>query len=157
MEIVELFVEYPSGMTITDRASYLRDADQVYPSERLEAILRDIGITEAPPAVSAVIDGVNVRLDSRIDGCFSVGETVALSSPESWFARRLLFFYAPTKDQRQQFGRFCHTIAAAAFLGAVGVWHSTQFWTVESVKLEASLIVGFVITFVRGMHSFRGE
>jgi hypothetical protein len=157
MEIVEIFVEYPSGMTITDRASFSRDADQVYPSERLQALLREFSITEAPPAVSAVIDAVTVQLDSRTDGSFSVGEAMRSSRPGSAFARLLLLFSQPTKDQRQQFGRFCHTIAAAAFLGAVGVWHSTQIWTVESVKLEASLILGFVITFVRGMHSFRGE
>ncbi len=157
MEIVEIFVEYPSGMTITDRASYSCDAGQVYPSERLQAVLREFSITEAPPAVSAAINGVNVQLDSRIDGSFSVGETMQSRNPESALARLVRLFTEPTKEQRQQFGRFCHTIAAAAFLGAVGVWHSTEIWTAESVKLEASLILGFVITFVRGMHSFRGE
>ncbi len=157
MEIVEIFVEYPSGMSITDRASFSRDANQIFPSERLQAVLREFSITEAPPAVSAVIDGVTVQLDSRTDGSFSLGETLEPPNQKGAFARLLLLFSEPTKDQRQQFGRFCHTIAAAAFLGAVGVWHSTEIWTVESVKLEASLILGFVITFVRGMHSFRGE
>ena len=35
MEIIEIRIEYPSGMSITDRASYLADAGHVYPSERL--------------------------------------------------------------------------------------------------------------------------
>jgi hypothetical protein len=38
-------------------------------------------------------------------------------------------FITPAKDQRQQVGRFCHTLAAAAFLEAVGVWHSTRVRT----------------------------
>jgi hypothetical protein len=157
MEIIEIFIEYPSGMTIRDRASYLRDVEQVYPSERLQAVLREFSISEAPPSASALIDGADVRLDSRTDGSFSVGETLQQVRPEGLIGPLLQAFIDPTKDQRQQFGRFCHTIAAAAFLGAVGVWHSTQDWTVESVKLEASLVLGFVVTFIRGMHSFRGE
>lgn len=157
MEIIEIFIEYPSGMSIADRASYMSEAGQVFPSERLQACLREFSVTEAPPAVSAVIDGETVRLDSRTDGSFSVGDTLPESQAAGIFARLLQPFTVPTEDQRQQFGRFCHTIAAAAFLGAVGVWHSTQQWTLESVRLEVSLVLSFVVTFVRGMHSMRGE
>ncbi|MPW08351.1 hypothetical protein GCT19_22215 [Paraburkholderia sp. CNPSo 3155] len=157
MEIVEIQVEYPSGMTISDRASYLREMEQVYPSERLLGILREVCVTEAPPAVSALIDGATVRLDARTDGSFGISETLRRSGAEGVVVRLLQPFTDPTKDQQQQFGRFCHTIAAAAFLGAVGVWHSTQEWTLESIKLEASIILGLMITFVRGMHSMKGE
>lgn len=157
MEIVEIFVEYPSGMTITDRASYSCDAGQVYPSERLQAVLREFSITEAPPAVSAVINGVNVQLDSRIDGSFSVGDSISVGKGDSLVDLVLQPFLNPTKDQRQQLGRFCHTLAAAAFLGAVGVWHSTQVWTLADVKLVASLVMSFVLTFVQGMISIKGE
>lgn len=157
MEIIDIFVEYPSGMTISDRASYLREAEEVCPSERLQAILREFSITEAPPAVSAIIDGATVQLDGGTDGGFEISETLVPMKPAGIVLRLIQPFTAPTKDQRQQFGRFCHAIATAAFLGAVGVWHSTQVWTPENVKLEASLVLGFVITFVRGMHSMKGE
>ncbi|WP_454875580.1 hypothetical protein [Paraburkholderia xenovorans] len=157
MEIVEIVVEYPSGMTISDRASYLRDAGQVYPSERLQAVIREFSISEAPPAVSVVIDGATVQLDSKIDGTFAVGNPVVGEQEDSLISLLLQPLLNPTKDQRQQFGRFCHTLAAAAFLGAVGVWHSTQVWTLSEVKLEASLVAGFVLTFIQGMISIKGE
>lgn len=157
MEIVDIVVEYASGMAISDRVSYLRDADQVYPSERLQAVMREFSISEAPPAVSAVIDGVTVQLDWTTDGIFSVGDVIGCRREDSLIGRVLQPFLDPTKDQRQQLGRFCHTLAAAAFLGAVGVWHSTQVWTLVDVKLEASLVASFVLTFIQGMISIKGE
>lgn len=157
MEIIDIFVEYPSGMTISDRASLLRESGAVYPSERLQAVLRDFSLSEAPPAVSAVVDGATVCLDNRSDGSFETGETLVPIVAAGIVFRLLQPFTDPTRDQRQQFGRFCHAIATAAFLGAVGIWHSTQIWTLENVRLEVSLVLGFVITFVRGMHSMKGE
>ncbi|MFM0756096.1 hypothetical protein [Paraburkholderia strydomiana] len=157
MEIIDIHIEYPSGMSITDRATYLADAGHVYPSERLHAVLREFSISEAPPVVSAVIGGVNMQLDSRTDGSFAIGDPDCDGRNESFFSIVLQPLSTPTKDQRQQFGRFCHTLAAAAFLGAIGVWHSTQVWTFADVKLEASLVAGFVLTFVQGMISIKGE
>jgi hypothetical protein len=155
MEIIDIFVEYPSGMTIADRASYLREADQVFPSERLQAFLREFSMTEAPPAVSAIIGAEILRLDSRTDGCFSVGETLPKNQAGRAPVRLFQPFTDPTENQRQQFGRFCHTLAAAAFLGAVGAWHLTQQWTPESITLEISLVLSFVLTFLRGLHSMK--
>lgn len=157
MELIDLSVEYPSGMTITDSASYLREMQQVFASERLQTILVDLTVSEAPPVVTALIDGATVRLDQRTDGSFSVGETLSATTSQGIGYLFLQPFLDPTKDQRQQFGRFCHTLAAAAFLGAVGVWHSMQVWTFVEVKLEASLVLSFVITFFQGMRSTKGE
>jgi len=157
MEIIEVLIEYASGMTLTDRATYSDELDQVYLSERLRAVISEFGMTEAPPAVSATIGGVSVQLEARVDGSYSVVEgRVALRN--SGFMWTLIQPFAePTKDQRHQFGRFCHTLAAAAFLGAVGLWHATTEWTPAIVQQEAGLIVSFVITFIRGMVSMKGE
>lgn len=157
MEIIEIRIEYPSGMSITDRASYLADAGHVYPSERLQAVLREFCISEAPPVASAVIDGANVQLQSRIDGSFAIGDSMGDGSNRSFIAIAIQPFSKPTKDQRQQIGRFLHTLSAAAFLGAVGVWHSTSVWTFADIKLEVSLIGAFVLTFVQGMIAIKGE
>jgi len=157
MEIVEIRIEFPSGITFTDRASYSADAGQVYPSERLRSVLREFSASEAPPVASAVIDGATVLLDSTTDGSFARAETKGDGSKRSLMAIFLQPFLTPTKDQRQQIGRFLHTLAAAACLGAVGVWHSTSVWTLADIKLEASLIGAFVLTFVQGMIAIKGE
>ncbi|CAD6556548.1 hypothetical protein LMG28727_06135 [Paraburkholderia kirstenboschensis] len=97
-----------------------------------------------------------MQLDSRIDGTFSVGDEIA-TGRDSAVKVLLQPFLDPSNDQRQQFGRFCHTLAAAAFLGAVGVWHSTKAWTAADIKLEVSLVASFMLTFVQGMISIKGE
>ncbi|BCF98042.1 hypothetical protein PPGU19_026110 [Paraburkholderia sp. PGU19] len=76
-------VEHASGMTITDYANCLRDVDQLYPSECLEVVLPEFGIGEAPPAVSAAVDGMNVQLDSMTDGSFAIAGATDNGEEES--------------------------------------------------------------------------
>ncbi|GAB7522591.1 hypothetical protein [Paraburkholderia sp. 2C] len=155
MEIVDVVVEYPSGLTITDRANLARDKQHVYPSAKLVTAMFILSRVEASAAVSAIIDGDIVQLDRQPEGHFLIGRTLLPEKPASILGRILQPFLDPTDDQRQHFGRFCHTLSASAFLGAVGLWHATDIWTLESVKLEASLVLALVITFVRGMLSMR--
>jgi hypothetical protein len=155
MEIVDIVVEYPSGMTITDRASLVREKQHVYPSAKLVTAMFVLSRVEVTGSVSAAIDGDIVQLDRQPEGHFVIGRTLLPAKPASISGRILQPFLDPTDDQRRHFGRFCHTLSASAFLGAVGLWHATDTWTLESVKLEASLVLAFVITFVRGMLSMR--
>jgi hypothetical protein len=157
MEIVDVFVEYPSGMSIFDSATYSRGFNQVCVSERLAAVLRELGVTEAPPEVTATIDGVPVVLQQCTDGCFSV-EFATHEQPKQgpgFLLRRIGHEWS--EDQRQQFGRYAHTLSAASIVGAVGYWHSTQVWTATAVFNIAMLVVFFVILFLAGMDSMNGE
>lgn len=157
MEIVDVVVEYPSGLTITDRASLVRDKQHVFPSAKLVTAMFTLSRVEASAEVSAVIDGDIVQLERQSEGHFVIGRILLRARPRSIVGRILQPFTYPTDDQRQHFGRFCHTLSASAFLGAVWLWHATDIWALESVKLEASLVLAFVITFVRGMLSMKGE
>jgi hypothetical protein len=158
MEIVDVFVEYPSGMTITDRATYMRDLGQVCLSERLAAVLREFSATEAPPAVTARIEDTISQLEARVDGSFSVA-VPAVESTKKGASQTLPveFGKAWSKDQRQQFGRFCHALTVASLAGFVGYWHSTQNWTIGAILNEAALVVVVVLTFIVGMDSMNGE
>ena len=114
-------------------------------------------MSEAPPAVSAMIDGASVQLDVRVDGNFSV---IANTNEPNRIRTGLIathFGHAWTKDQRQQFGRYVHTLSAASIVGAVGYWHSTQLWTVSAVFNVAMLCVWFVLLFYADMDSMNGE
>jgi hypothetical protein len=157
MEIVDVFVEYPSGMSISDSASYARGFNQVCISERLAAVLREFSVTEAPPEVTATIEGVPVVLHQRTDECFSVEfSTDEQPKQRPGFLLRLIG-HEWTEDQRQQFGRYAHTLSAASIVGAVGYWHSTQVWAATTVFNIAMLVVFFVILFLAGMDSMNGE
>ncbi|MFL9995283.1 hypothetical protein PQR34_32200 [Paraburkholderia sediminicola] len=157
MRIVEIRVEYPSGITIVDRATFIQQLDNVVPSERLASILREFATSEAPPAVTAEIDGASLRLDARVDGTFSVSrESLALKKPVSGF-RLLNLGNSWSKDQRQQFGRFAHTLSAASAVGAIGYGHSTTVWTLAAAFNVSVLVVLFVVLFFIGMDSMNGE
>ena len=158
MEIVDVSVEYPSGLTITDRATFVADLDQVCISERLAFVMQRLSETEPPPKVFARSIDCSLQLDARIDGTFQVVSKLFDSPDRNGLWPRLVdLVKSPTKDQRQQFGRFMHTLAAAALIGAIGFWHSTSNWSVPNVLSEINLIVAFVITFYVGMVSMNGE
>ncbi|NVH76325.1 hypothetical protein FSB08_28290 [Paraburkholderia sp. JPY432] len=159
MEIVEISVEFPSGMVITDRATLSRELGQVFASERLAALLRQFSATEAPRTIIVRIDGKEAVLDQRVDGSFSV-EVPDVSDAALKDESRLMpvrFGRAWSKDQRQQFGRFCHSLTVASLAGFVGYWHSTTDWTSTAVLNEAALAAIIVLTFVVGMDSMNGE
>jgi hypothetical protein len=157
MEIVDIFVEYPSGMSIADRATLIQQLETVAPSERLAAILRELAASEAPPAVTAMIGGVSVRLDARVDGTFSVSRDSASSKKSRSGYRLFNLGRSWSKDQRQQFGRFAHTLSAASAAGAIGYGHSITVWTLAAVFNVSALVVLFVVLFLRGMDSMNGE
>lgn len=157
MEIVEITAEYPSGMTITDRATLISDLRQVCVSERLGVILREFAVTEAPPKMTARISGRSTILELRTDGSFNVSFEVVDEELVGRWSRLVALVKSPTREQRQQFGRFMHTLSAASLIGAIGFWHSTTVWTASNVLSEVNLILAFVLTFYRGMVSMNGE
>ncbi|HEX7934164.1 MAG TPA: hypothetical protein VF573_13975 [Paraburkholderia sp.] len=157
MEIIDIRVEYASGMTIADRAAFLPDLGEVCLSERLAALVREFAMTEAPPKVSATIRGRSVVLDQGVDGRFTMpkGASELLPVPV-WWLRVLQASIPKTKDQWQQFGRFMHTLSAASLIGAIGFWHSTSSWTASNILSEVNLLLAFVITYYEGMVSMKG-
>ncbi|MGY6123684.1 hypothetical protein ACW9YQ_34185 (plasmid) [Paraburkholderia strydomiana] len=157
MEIIDILVEYASGMTIADRAALLPDSGEVCLSERLAVLLREFSMTEAPPRVSATIRGRTVTLDPAVDGSFIVPKGALEPAPVPvWWLRVLQALTPKNKDQWQQFGRFMHTLSAASLIGAIGFWHSTSSWTASNILSEVNLLLAFVITYYEGMVSMKG-
>ncbi|ADG20976.1 hypothetical protein [Paraburkholderia atlantica] len=158
MEIVDIVVEYPSGLSITDRATFIADLDQVCISERLAFVIQHLSQTEPPPKVSARGPDCSLQLEASVDGTFHVASKLAdrLDKIGLW-AELVDMVRSPTRDQRQQFGRFMHTLSAAAVIGAISFWHTTSSWSVSNILSEVNLVLAVVITFNIGMVSMNGE
>jgi hypothetical protein len=157
MEPIDIKVEYPSGLELTDRAGLSRELGLVDVSERLRKIMQLLDDTEAPPLAIATVDGQAVVLERRVDGAFHVDLPRDADIPiDAW---RLPFRFASawSKDQRQQFGRFCHSLTVAAVVGLVGYFHSTQTWTWGAIVNEVGLAAVAVLSFVMGMYCMNGE
>lgn len=158
MKIVDVVVEYACGLTLSDRGTWIEALDRVYVSERLAAVVREFSASEAPPKSTASIEERTVELDPAIEGYYRVVRSGRSPAGYQTAIRRFTQpFLAPTRDQRQQFGRFLHTMSAASLAGAVGYWHSTATWDRIAVLNEAGLALAFVLTFYRGMVSMKGE
>lgn len=155
MEIVSVVVEYAGGLEISEGASFDPESETVYLSERLQQLLRECDTTETPPRLTMIVGGACHRLLSH-GAQYKRGEAIVSANrptliPFSTFGR------AWNREQRQQFGRFAHTLSAASIVGAIGYWHSTANWTLTAALNVAVLVFLFVILFLRGMDSMNGE
>lgn len=113
-------------------------------------------MTEAPPLITALIEGEVRVLTWKGEDTLAVA---AMEMVDRWKVLRQVgqVVRQPSRDQRQQFGRFLHTLSTAAFIGAIGLWHATTVWTWPNILNEADLVLAFVLSFVIGMISMDGE
>ncbi|CAB3804967.1 hypothetical protein LMG28688_06077 [Paraburkholderia caffeinitolerans] len=155
MEIVTVIVQYAGGLEISEGATLDPATGTVHVSDRLQQLLRECDRTESPPRLIVLAGGVrHLLIRDRTE--FKRGEAIAPTTPRSIipFSR---FGHAWSKEQRQQFGRFAHTLSAASIVGAIGYGHATTNWGVSAVLNEGVLLFLFVILFSRGMDSMNGE
>ncbi|MDR6376192.1 hypothetical protein [Paraburkholderia caledonica] len=156
MEIIEIFVTYPSGLKIQDHATFVRDLDHVYVPQRLEQILCRSLVAEAPPEISAGIDGARLALEQETDGHFIVirpGQPCEgdLSLP-GLLGRRV----ATGTHQHQMHG-VLQSLALLAFTAAVAVGCLTPVWNVLSFSILANLLIVSASLRLIGSWLGRGE
>ncbi|OBR54011.1 hypothetical protein [Paraburkholderia tropica] len=158
MEIITIKVDYPGGLTLTDGATWIEGAGQILVSERLKQLLRELDVSEARPVVTATCRGQKVALTASADWDFrlSPGEIV-LPVAEGFLDQLKQVLRRPSREQRQQFGRFCHTLSAGATIGAVGFWHSTNLWDWQNFLSVWNLCLIAVVLFYIGIISMDGE
>ncbi|CAE6963324.1 hypothetical protein [Paraburkholderia domus] len=159
MEIIDIFVECPSGLNLSFRGAFNPDTQAVSVSDHLASIVRASCTPGEDAVISAVIDGQWRSL--ALTGHSKLSVAPGESGPEpvrgDFWRRVVEWVIAPTIDQRQQFGRFCHTIAAAALIGGVASWYGTTGWTVSTVLKLGQFALAFVLTFTAGMVAIKGE
>ncbi|MFC0403179.1 hypothetical protein [Paraburkholderia rhizosphaerae] len=158
MQIVDVSVEFASGATISDRGTLLTGNSFVQVSGQLVKALRLMSDAGPPPKVTARINGRTMLLEPGGDGLFRIGsESVIAGQSTSFWWKLVTLVNSPSREQRQQFARFMHTLSAASLIGAIGLWHSTSNWSAVNVLNEVDLCLAFVITFYAGMVSMNGE
>ncbi|QBY56394.1 hypothetical protein [Cupriavidus oxalaticus] len=63
----------------------------------------------------------------------------------------------PSKDQRQQYGRFAHTLSAAALIGLVGYFKTVSSWSLHAAADVCGLLMASVVLFVVGAVLSKGD
>ena len=66
-------------------------------------------------------------------------------------------FERPTLEQKKAYGRFAHTLAAAAVIGAATVLFSETRWSVGVTVRMLGLLLGGLVCFALGAVLSKGE
>jgi hypothetical protein len=158
MQIVEIIVEDASGMTISDRGTFIAEDGRVLVSARLAHALQLVLDEGLQPMVAASINGHFMLLERADDGTFRVSnDFVAKSRPAGLWCRLVMMVKSPALAQRQQFGRFMHMLTVASLVGAVAFWHWTSNWSAANVLNEINLLLAAAISFYTGMVAVNGD
>ncbi|WP_063553303.1 hypothetical protein [Burkholderia territorii] len=157
MEFVDVRIEFPSGLTVVDRGTYDPDERIVFISVPMRALLDAAKELEPPPVATATWDGFEATLIQATADSFDVESVTEVAArPRSKLGARLVRA-SWSKDQRQQFGRFCHTLTVSSIVGVVGYVHAISAFSIWDAMNVAALVVIGVVTYVVGMDSMNGE
>ncbi|MFT4506111.1 hypothetical protein [Caballeronia sp. 15711] len=154
MKLVRVKVEYSCGLTLLERASLEVGTGEVHLPPRLIGLMAKMRDTEVFPIVSVEHNG------HVLSAIVSETGTAVATIPEksgSGMRRLLHAITFPTKDQRQQNGRFLHTLAAASIGGAVGYSHSAASWDLQTIIGTANVAGLGVLLWYAGFEAMKGD
>jgi hypothetical protein len=159
MQIVAVIVKDASGMTISDRGTYTARDSRVQVSPGLARAMQLLAHARVAPTVYASVDGRLMRL-MHLDG-----DMFLVAGAESADAREHRGFWrdcvrlvrSPGREQRRQFGRCLHTLAAASVVGAVLYCYANPHGSAVDFVNEASLLLAALVSLFSGLVAMNGE
>jgi hypothetical protein len=158
MLVIEIEIEYAGGIIVVDKATWNEETGDLHVSERLKQIVRTLDSTEARPSITATCYGQAIDIEPASDGDFRIAPgQVVTRPPKGVIALFRQTVRQPSKEQRQQVGRYLHTLSAASAIGAIGFWHSTNNWNWQNALSEANLWIAAVIIFCMGIICMNGD
>jgi hypothetical protein len=154
MKLAKVKVEYTGGTTITERVTLDPATGQVHLPRRLRALMEKMDETECSPAFGLEYMGFVLPVSVLADGTYNVSIPI---QPQAGIRQVLNAIAYPAKDQRQQNGRYLHTLSAASIGGAVGYVHAASAVDVQTVVSAASLAGLGVLLWYVGFRAMKGE
>jgi hypothetical protein len=154
MKLATVKVEYTCGLTLTERVTLNVPTGAIELPPRLAALMDKMAETEATPAFTLEYMGYVLPVDVTEDGSYRV---LLPDAAPAGFRRIFHSIAYPTKDQRQQNGRFLQTLSAASMVGAVGYAHAAARWDMPTVLNTATLACVGVILWYQGYLAMKGD
>jgi hypothetical protein len=153
MKLAKVKIEYSSGTIIVDRVTLDPTTGQVHLAPRVLGLLSKMEESECSPSFSLEYKGFVLPV-AAMKGEYQVSIP---ADSGSGFGKVLHAIAVPSREQRQQNGRYLHTLSAASVGGAAASWHSAlgQGW--EAFALPAFLAVAGVLLWYAGIWSMEGE
>jgi hypothetical protein len=153
MKLAKVKIEYSSGTTIVDRVSLDPVTGRVYLAPRVLALINTMEQSECSPSFSLQYKGYVLPV-AAASGEYSVSMPVEHGTA---FGKVMHSIAVPSKEQRQQNGRYLHTLSAASIGGAAASWHAAlgQGW--DAFVLPGFLAIAGVLLWYAGIWSMEGE
>ncbi|CAN7767680.1 hypothetical protein LJR296_007237 [Cupriavidus necator] len=153
--IAKVILKSTSGDEYSCSVHYEPDADVVTLPVRLDSLV-DASIAMGERHVLMLLeDGYQFPLVRKEPSIYSVDRSRA--DKRGWLQEARMAIVAPTKDQRLQYGRFTHTLSAAAIVGLAGYSTSRPGWNLTAVANGVSLFVIAGVLFAVGAVLSKGE
>ncbi|SAL81720.1 hypothetical protein AWB74_06034 [Caballeronia arvi] len=154
MKLAKVKIEYSSGTTIVDRVTLDPATGQVHLAPRVLGLLSKMEESECSPSFSLEYKGYVLPVATVSGGGYVISIP---TDPGPGFRQVLHAIATPTKDQRQQNGRYLHTLSAASIGGLVGYVHSASSWTLSTI-VGSTILAGLgVLLWYAGYHAVKGE
>jgi hypothetical protein len=154
MKLARVKVEYTCGLVLMDGASLDVASGVVSIPPRLSRLMTMMQETECSPAFSLEHKGYVLPVSPEADGTYVVSVPL---DPGPGLRNRLYAIANPSKDRRQQNGRYLHTLSAASIGGAVGYVHSSAAWDWTAAFSTAAFVGLEVILWYAGCLHMKGE
>jgi len=138
-----------SGEETTGKAQYDRASGLVTLPGSFQALVEQARAAGIGCALVAHEDGFQLPLVHQAGAAYRMDRSLL---PQAWKA-----VVEPTKEQRQQSGRFAHTLSAAAVIGAAGYLGTNHTWSVRAVTDVMGLVGIGVVLFFAGAILSTGE
>jgi hypothetical protein len=144
-----------NGVEVSGSVRYDGSQDLVTLPDRIAMLVEHIGSTGDEHVLVLVERGFEYPLVPDGSGRYRVDRAHGLRP--TFLQELKASVIAPTKDQRLQHGRYCHTLSASAVVGAVGYGAGLHTWTGTSAVNCASLLAFGVVLFAVGAVLSKGE
>ncbi len=138
-----------SGEETTGKAQYDHASGLVTLPGSFQALVEQARAAGIGCALVAHENGYQLPLVHQTRAAYRMDRSLLL---QAWKA-----VAEPTKEQRQQSGRFAHTLSAAAVIGAAGYLGTNHTWSVHAVTDVMGLVGIGVVLFFAGAILSKGE
>jgi hypothetical protein len=154
MKLANAKIQYPCGMIITDRVSLDVQTGEVLVPPRLRDIMGEMEKSETSSTFSVEYRGRVLAVAVDATGKLRVKFPDVNTATRRSDLRSLAF---PSKDQRQQNGRFLHMLSAASFVGAALSALCTSNWNAHAIAQTGSLLVSALLLGAVGFYCIKED
>jgi len=153
--IAKVVFRATNGVEVSSSVRYEGAQNLVAVPARIATLVEQVGASGDEHVLLLVERGFEYPLVRDGTGTYRVDRSQGTRS--GFFEELKSSLFAPTKDQRLQLGRYCHTLSISALVGAVGYGAGLPGWTVTAVVNCASLLAFGVVLFAVGAVLSKGE